>query len=357
MGLSMYDYYTSQPEYMKSILENREAYLGAFAPFCFNTNPDRLYLCGSGTSFHACAASQAYMQAILGVETTAIAPSRLGELNGERPLVIAVSQGGRSTNTVAAIENLSRRGIPVATLTYSTDTPVARAGGCMLTLGVGDETAGPKTRGYTGTVLSLYLMALAAGLAMKTLDENAHARRLQAIAEVVSHARANQQACKVFYDRHFSTLQKANSFMFAGKGVSAQVAGEMALKEQETLCYPASGYEFEEYLHGPGCCTDSGTALFLMPAGDMDDERMRRLATIVGAATENVYFISYSGPSFGERDLRLQNPDPAFLAPFSTIFFAQLLSALMPEATGRGRHPAVKNIFAMMDTKVPLDKA
>jgi glucoselysine-6-phosphate deglycase len=353
----MYDYYVSQPEYLASILKKRDAYLGKFPLFYAGLEPDRIYLCGSGTSFHACASSQEYVETILGVETTTIAPSSLHTLRGKKPLVIAVSQGGRSTNTVAAITSLRGKKIPVVTLTYSTDTPVAQAADCALTLGVDNETAGPKTRGYTGTVLSLYLMALGAGRETGAIGAGIYDARLKDLDAVVGMSAANQKACREFYDKHLETLKKANNYMFAGKGVTARVAGEMALKEQETLCYPASGYEFEEYLHGPGCCTDEGTALFLFPAGDGDDTRMKRLSEIVGAATKNVYFITFDDHIQGDNVLRLQTPDPYFMPPLSSVFFAQLLSALMPEACGRGRHAAVKNIFTMMDTKVPVEPA
>jgi glucoselysine-6-phosphate deglycase len=351
----MYDYYVSQPEYMKNILTKRDAYLGKFSSFYAGIKPDRIYLCGSGTSFHACASSQEYLETVLGVETTVISPSSLNILHGKKPLVIAVSQGGRSTNTVSAIMSLRGKKIPVVTLTWNTDTPVAHNADCALTLGVDDELAGPKTRGYTGTVLSLYLMALMAALETGTVSRDAYDKRLRDLGTIVDLSDANQKTCREFFDEHMEMLKNANNYMFVGKGVTAKVAGEMALKEQETLCYPASGYEFEEYLHGPACCVDEKAALFLFLHGDEDDARMQRLAEIIGAATDNVYFITFDGRRMQDKKtLCLQTSDPYFMPPLSSIFFAQLLSALMPDACGRGRHAAVKNIFAMMDTKVPL---
>jgi glucoselysine-6-phosphate deglycase len=357
MSLTMYDYYLSQPEYMKSILAKRDAYLGKFSSFYAGIQPDRIYLCGSGTSFHACNSSLEYMETLLGQEITVISPGSLKSLCGKKPLVIAVSQGGRSTNTLAAMDICRKKGIPVAALTQSASTPVAHAADCALILGVDDETAGPKTRGYTGTVLSLYLMALTAAFETGAAGKNIYDKRLNDLITIADMGETNQKLCRDFFDRFTEPLKRANNYMFAGKGVSAKVAGEMALKEQETLCYPASGYEFEEYLHGPACCTDEGTALFLFPSGDADDGRMRRLSEIVSTATDNVYFITFDGHIQGERVLCLQTSDRYFMPPFSSIFFAQLLSALMPEICGRGRHAAVKNIFATMDTKVPAEQA
>jgi glucosamine 6-phosphate synthetase-like amidotransferase/phosphosugar isomerase protein len=199
-------------------------------------------------------------------------------------------------------------------------------------------------------------MALMAAAETGAVGTNIYDKRLGDLIAIADMSGTNQKLCHDFFDRIKQPLKKANNYMFAGKGVSAKAAGEMALKELETLCYPASGYEFEEYLHGPACCTDEGTALFLFPAGDADDARMKRLSEIAGTATDNVYFITFDDRIQGEKVLTLQTSDRYFMPPLSSIFFAQLLSALMPGLCGRGRHEAVKNIFAMMGTKVPVEQ-
>jgi glucoselysine-6-phosphate deglycase len=354
MELTMYDYYLSQSEYIKRILANREAYLGDFVPFYEKLKPDRIYLCGSGTSYHACTSAKDYVEMILGIETTVVSPSSLGKLYGKNPLVIAVSQGGRSTNTVAVMDALKKKNIPVATLTWNIDTPVGKAGDCPLTLGVDDETAGPKTRGYTGTVMSLYVMALMAAHKTGAINEQDYESRFKDLNTIADMGEDNQKASKDFLDRHVDTLKKANDYMFVGKGVCAKVAGEMALKEQETLCYPANSYEFEEYLHGVACCITEGTALFLFPQGDEDDARMKRLGEIAGEVTKNVYFVTFDDTWQGENILRLQTSDVHYMAPFSSIFFAQLLSSLMPEICGRGRHPSVQFVTTRMQIKVSV---
>jgi glucoselysine-6-phosphate deglycase len=354
MALTMYDYYLSQPEYMRRIFNNKDKNLGAFKAFYGGRNPSRIYLCGSGTSFHACSSAREYMQQMTGREVTVVTPTNKSALEGERPIAILVSQSGRSTNTLEALKRYQDKGIPAVSLTFSTDTPVAQAGGLPLVLDVDDETAGPKTRGYTGTVLSLYLMALIAALETKDISESEYNQQLGHISQAIDASAENQRRCAAFFDPLFEALKPANNYMFVGKGPAMAVAGESALKELETLCYPASAYEFEEYLHGPACCVDERSALFLFLSGDGDLPRMQRLTEIIKAATRNVYHVTYDENLRGENILNLTSPDPYYMSPFSSIFPGQYLSAKLPGAYGRVRHPAASDIFTKMDTKVVI---
>lgn len=353
MSETMYDYYLSQADYMKKIIGNRTALLGKFADFYAAINPDRIYLVGSGTSLNSCNAAYAYMEKILGIEVSVIAPSRPCEIRGARPMIIAASQGGRSTNTINYIKKIKEKHLPAVTLTASLDTPLARLADCALEIGVGDETAGPKTRGYTGTVLSLYLMALEAGLRKGLIDNDGYDTRLGHLRETAGYGKYNMDACQAFYEAHRSDLGTARHYLFVGKGVPAMVANEDALKVLETLCYPSAGYEFEEYLHGPACCTDAQTALFIFLSDDEDRERMLRLSEITASATKNSYIITNDAKLEGDRILNLKSAPCPFMSPFTDILLGQLISALLTAELNRSRHPAVKDIFAVMDTKVP----
>lgn len=353
MSETMYDCYLSQFDCMGGILDAKDTVLSGLAAYWRSVAPDRLYLVGSGTSYNACAAAAPFMEKALGIEVTAAAPTCMGTLYGKKPLLIAVSQGGRSTNTVAFIERMRTQGASVITLTDPVDTPVGNAGNFAVPLMARDEQIGPKTRGYMATVLTLYLMALEVGKDQGTIDDAFYAKCIDQYRETVRRGGEYYDACQAFYDAHFEDLKAGRNFLFVGKGVSARVALEDALKVLETLCYPSIGYEFEEFLHGPACCTDEGLALFQFLPPDEDAARMMQAADIIGEATRNCYLISHDPSVRGDRVLYLPTPDPVYLSPFTDILFGQLISAVLTGATCRQRHPAVKDIFTRMGTKVP----
>ncbi len=353
MSETMYDCYLSQFQCLNGILDDKDQLLNGFAAYYRSVSPDRVYLVGSGTSGNACAAAAPFLEKVLGVEVTAAVPTCMGRLYGDRPLLIAVSQGGRSTNTVSFIGRMRKEGASVVTLTDPVDTPVGSAGNFAVPLQARDEQIGPKTRGYMATVLTLYLMGLEAGLNNGTIDRAFYDKCMDQYRETARRGGEYLAACQDFYDAHLADLKLGRNYLFVGKGVSAKVALEDALKVLETLCYPSIGYEFEEFLHGPGCCTDENLALFLFLTQDEDAARMQQAAGIIGEATKNCYLVSHDPSVTGDKVLYLPTPDPVYLSPFTDILFGQLLSAKLTEALGRQRHPAVKDIFARMGTKVP----
>ena len=354
MKETMHDCYLSQFDCMKNILLNRKDILHGFAGYYSTVKPDHVYLLGSGTSYNASAAASAFMENTLGVEITPVIPSSMGRFFGKRPLVIAVSQSGCSTNTMSAIHIIKETGIPVVTLTDPQDTPVGMMGDLSVHLAADSESVGPRTRGYTSTVLTLYLMALEAGLLCGAVNETDYKRAIDSYHGTIDKSGSYFKACQDFYDKHLDNLKKARKYIFTGKGTAAKTALESALKVLETLCYPAIGYEYEEFLHGPVCCADEELAVFLFLSDDEDRVRMLKTAGIMENITENCYIVTDSSDVKGDKVLCLPSAEPDYSSVFTNILFGQLISARLTEDLGRTRHPGVKDVFSNMNTKVSV---
>jgi glucoselysine-6-phosphate deglycase len=337
---TMHDCYLSQFSCLSKLIKNRVELLKGFKDFYTIHKPNRVLLVGSGTSYHACASAAAFMENVLDKEVTVMTPTSIEQVYG-RPIVIAVSQGGRSTNTVAAVEMLKAAGVPVVTLSDPADTPVGRAGDLPIHLAADDEQIGPKTRGYAATVFMLCLMAL-----------EVTNGKINELEELIQNGQLYFDACDRFLDKHVEALKKARYYLFAGKGASGKAASEAALKVLETICCPAMGYEFEEFLHGPAFCANEFMALFLYLPQGKDRERVLKAAALIGRATENVYIISHEKNLQGDKILYLPCPNPEYLSPVVDVLFAQLISAKLPDLLGVGRHPAVRDLAAEMATKV-----
>ena len=355
MAETMYDCYLSQFDCIGRVLSNRETLMAGFSDYFAKVNPDRIYLVGSGTSFNACAAAVVYMENFTGLEITVSPPSTFKkQLNCKRPLVIAVSQSGRSTNTQDMVKTLVAAGTPVVTLTDPKDTPVSSVGSFPMLLQADDEKIGPKTRGYMATILTLYLMSLEMGKAKGGISQSDCDKEIAKFQTMIDTGKAYLESCGSFYEKYEQQLFKAKAYMFVGKGAAGKVAEECALKVLETVCCPAMGYEYEEFLHGPACCTTSELAVFLFLSDDADKERMLKTAKIISKATDNCYIVSHEEGLKGDKVLCLPCPDPEIMSPFTDILIGQLISSVVPEKLGISRHSAVKDIFNEMDTKVKV---
>ena len=142
--MNMMDYIREQPDVFARALANRASLAAPFVELFRAVEPDRLYIVASGTSRNASATAAPFMSQVLGMDVTVSAPSRLYAVYGQRPLMIYVSQGGNSTNTIAAMERFAA--IPSLAMTGD------RGRICDLcqhytAIPCGPETVGPKTKG------------------------------------------------------------------------------------------------------------------------------------------------------------------------------------------------------------------
>ena len=150
--MNMRDCIMEQPAVMENIFKNRKENLKDFLEFYKEIDPDRIYIIACGSSYNASCAASEFMARVLGIEVSVHFPSKLPKILAKRPLIIAVSQGGESTNTIAAVKALSD--YPLIAATGREKCTVNTLCDRHFDFGCGIETVGPKTKGYTATILS-----------------------------------------------------------------------------------------------------------------------------------------------------------------------------------------------------------
>ncbi|MBR2942836.1 MAG: hypothetical protein IKB82_05495 [Clostridia bacterium] len=329
---------------LRHILATRKACAADFVQMVLEDMPDRLYLVGSGTSCNAALCAAPFMETVLGVEVTACAPSQTPVIRGERPLIVFISQGGTSTNILRAIEQL--RGYRSLALTGRENCRVNEVCGRHVLLDCGAEDAGPKTKGYTCTVLTLYLMAMEAALAAGKLSEAAYdeiAAALDACFAGLPQQVARAEAC---VEQHAGWLTAVPYYVIVGKGQAALVARECVIKLVETMMTPASAYEFEEYLHGPVSLIDGerGGIYLLPPEGDPDRARMLAVAKYHAEQSGRVLIIDCEDAGGAKT--------PWYAHVFTSVLPCQLMAAKLPAAMGVGKRG--EEVFYAVDALVDI---
>jgi glucosamine 6-phosphate synthetase-like amidotransferase/phosphosugar isomerase protein len=338
MDKTMYDYMLEQPAILKDILENRAAYAGDFAAWLKAAGPDRIYLIASGTSNNAALQSARFMEYVLGIEVSVGAPSFLPEIRGANPLLIFISQGGGSTNTIAACESLEQ--YPRLAMTGKEQSRLRDICPRHILIPCGEETAGPKTKGYTATALTLYVMALegAAKTGLSAGKERRPERCLEVLSQVPGQMAKNIEALEQWFGENKQDLGKMRGCAVVGKNTAGLVAREAALKLQETMLIPAAGYEFEEFLHGPVCAAAEGQGgiYFMPPPEDSDYQRMAALAAFHREISPLVYTLGPGGDRRDKRDCPLAGTGYWYTSVFEDILACQLMGAKLPELNGAG---------------------
>lgn len=330
---SMYPYIIQQPEALKSILDNRKELTAAFVRLYQQVRPDRIYIIGSGTSQNGAKIGREFMEHVLGIDVFLNVPSKLPAIRGERPLLIFVSQGGSSTNTVAAIEAL--KAYPMIALVGEEKCKINEICPNHVLIGCPLELAGPKTLGYTSTIMAFYMMAIEAAHETGLEDDAAYEARLASLYESVSHMAENIRRTEAWFDRNADDLKQIGKYAVVGKYIGGLTADESALKILETVLVPATGYEFEEFLHGPMSmfAPDLGV-IYHVTEDPTDKPRMLSLAKVNADISKYVYLITSDETIEGSGVLHLLSNHCPFCSVFEYILPCQMIGAVVPTLLG-----------------------
>lgn len=337
MGETMYDYCLEQPQVLNKIWRFREEYCKNFSSKFARVKPDCLYLIASGSSLNAAKASCEFMERMLHIEVRACPSSQLPCIIRPNTFFLFISQGGNSTNTIAAIERL--KDYPSMALTGNEDCRINELIDHVL-IHCGPEKAGPKTKGYTGTVLTLELMALEAACEFGQMEKAGLPYEDGSVTEAFSNTINTMEEsileARKWYSRNEATLCRLRKCVVIGKGVGAQAAAEAALKLQETILIQMGSYEFEEFLHGPSMAIDPEMGgIYLMPdRSDPDYQRMAALANFHRGISSMVYTVG-GGPEFySVQDCPIGRNDPWYTRTFTWSLPSQITGALLPTKLG-----------------------
>ncbi len=334
MSDTMYDYIFEQPEALRRVFEYREEDGQTFVKQYSKVKPKRVYLIGSGSSLNAAKAAAPVMEKMLKVEVTPAASSAIPKLWEENVFLIFISQGGNSTNTVQAIQQYSR--YPHIALT-GMETCAVNAITDHVLIRCGEEKAGPKTKGYVSTFFLLCCLGLEAGRESGSISEEEYQKAVFKGSQAIGRMKENIQIACSWFEKQAEEMKKIEKCVCVGKHMGRAAALESALKLQETLLIPASGYEYEEFLHGPDMALDEKMAgLYLLPEQtDPDYERFVGLVTYHRSKSPYVYTVG-GGPEFDtDKDLKIGGEDSEEWKLFSWCLPSQIMGARIPSLVGK----------------------
>lgn len=329
----MIDYIREQAPLFSAVLANRAAVAAPFCQVCAEVRPTKLYLIASGTSRNAALAAAPFMETVLNIDVPVLAPSQVESLRGERVLAIVISQGGNSTNSLAVFDRL--QGVKTIAMTGNPYGHVNAKGDHYIEIPCGEETVGPKTKGYTITILTLYLMALEYARQSGAVSAAAYDGYIAALQAAAEQLPANIAAVEVWTAANLEALKALKTVYLVGKRQGMQTAAEGALKLMETLLIPGFAFDFEEFLHGPTSSIGPDVAgFYLLPVPtDSDYERMQRLVNYHRSVCPSVYTVGLGVAADG-RDCPVQTTGQWYTQPFEQILPMQVISAAVPPEIG-----------------------
>jgi glutamine---fructose-6-phosphate transaminase (isomerizing) len=164
-------------------------------------------------------------------------------------LYFAVSQSGETYDTLAAVEEIQRKGGTVLGVVNSVGSSIARTCGAGVYLHAGAEVAVVSTKTFVATVVVFALIGLLFG---RTRDlSHAEGKRLLRALEALGGQVAELLEREEEFKRLGESIAAYDNAYFIGRGNGYALAMEGALKLKEVSYIHAEAYAASELKHGP----------------------------------------------------------------------------------------------------------
>jgi glutamine---fructose-6-phosphate transaminase (isomerizing) len=293
---------------------------------------ERVAIVGCGTAYHAGLLGEHLIERLarVPVEVAVASEYRYAEpIGDERTLVIAISQSGETTDTLAAVEAARGFGGRVLAITNTQGSLITREADAVLLTRAGPEIGVAATKTFLAQIAALDLLALELARARGAVSEEellALGRDLRRAPEKVEETLGLlegrvEEAARVF--------EEARCALFLGRGPSHAVALEGALKLKEISYIPAEGHPAGEMKHGPIALVDEHCPVVAVLGEGLTREKTLSNVEETVARGANVIAVAREEDKAARRTSRVVLPVPEvqeMLGPFVCSVPLQLLA-------------------------------
>lgn len=336
----MYDCVLEAPENCKRILRDKDKLVGSLADLYAAKDYSEIVIAASGSSYNIACCAKYAMEKYLNRKIEIIHSVTYAKYDfrfHENALVICMSQGGRSTNTLAALEKAKECGNDTAALVSEPGSPLEEL--CEHTYLYGSHEDGKDVfvcRGLPTSTLFLMLFALEAGLRKGTCTKEQYKKGIRDLTAVVDAMEIVREKADRFYEANQADLCRMERVMTAGIGPGLGVAQEGALKLEETVGLPSNCYEMEEFLHGPVYEIKKPHSIFLIDLDEGSHDRALQIFDAAKQLSDHIYLISASAAG-NSNILSLEiAADPVFLPILAVIPFQVIASRICDDTRASG---------------------
>jgi glucosamine--fructose-6-phosphate aminotransferase (isomerizing) len=230
----------------------------------------KVYLTACGTSFHAALTARYLLEELAEIPTVVEPASECGQhqlLVDNNTLAVAVSQSGRSKETLLALDMAKKKGAITLALVNDAQSPLVKSARGFITTLAGRVLTPSSTKAFTSQTLVLGLMAFRIAQVRGLLKDSfrEEIQQFERVAETVRHALSQ---CEKQIDKVANMLLNYHHLFILAKGHLMPMVYEGALKLKEVAKFHAEGYSAGEFGHGPLAMASPGTPIILMAFND-----------------------------------------------------------------------------------------
>ncbi len=212
----------------------------------------RVYILGCGSAYYSGEVGAQLIEELARIPATAEAASEFRYRNpviDPEGLYIAVSQSGETADTLAAVEELTRKGARVLGVINQVGSAIARADSGGIYIHAGPEVSVASSKSFTSTCVAFAMLAIHLGR-IRDLSPADGDRLIQALRDLPAKIAAILEQEDVIKEAA-QWLSQFESAMFIGRVRGWPIAREAAQKIKEIAYMHAEAYQSAELKHGP----------------------------------------------------------------------------------------------------------
>jgi glutamine---fructose-6-phosphate transaminase (isomerizing) len=302
---------------------------------------DKVFILACGTSLHAGMVGKLAIEHWAGIPVEVEVASEFryrDPILSEHTLVIAISQSGETSDTIAAAMHAKNQRAPVISLVNVVGSTLAREADGVLYTHAGPEVAVASTKAFTTQLVGCLLL----GLYLAQVRGRIYAsevtdilERLQQIPAALEQVLELDPQIRDLAERYRDTAYT----MFIGRHTGLPIAYEGALKLKEISYLHAEAFPAGEMKHGPIALIEQGSLVVaLAPAGHVFGKMVSNIQE-VRARGASVLAIGTEGSvadlkAHADHVLTLPEPPHELAGPVLSVVPLQLFSYHV--ATARG---------------------
>lgn len=258
-------------------------------------NFEKIILLGCGSSSHASFVGKYFAEELYGMECLVEFAdefiSRKAVLN-DNAIVIALSQSGKSKDTIKGVVKAKKAGIFTLSLTNSLPSPLSKQSDVAFNIMAGEEKAMAATKSFTAQLTLLYLVICKLLEREKGVNFKKMIDEFIVLPEKIEMVLKKEQEIK----RIAKKIYEKPSMVVLGSKFNYPIALEAAHKIKEVSYIHAEGYPTEEFRHGPRAIVSRGfPVFFIMPRDqvfkrnlEMLKEMKKEGARVFAVSTEKI---------------------------------------------------------------------
>jgi len=301
---------------------------------------ERVAIVACGTAYHAGLLAKEAIERLarIPVEVSVASEYRYANpIGDEKTLVVAISQSGETTDTLAAVGAARAFGGRVLAVTNTQGSLITREADAVLLTKAGPEIGVAATKTFVAQVAALYLLALGLARARGATPEGELLRLGRDLRRAPEKVEETLELLEGSIEEALGLFEGARCALFLGRGPSYPVVLEGALKLKEISYLPAEGYPAGEMKHGPIALVDEHCPVVAVLGDGLMREKILSNVEETVARGANVVVVAREDDRAARRVARVLVPvpeAPGILAPFVCSVPLQLLAYRF--AKGRG---------------------